>query len=234
MKGRLIVLEGIDGSGKRTQAERLRDAMNANGYPAVVVSFPGYDTTYAGVEIRAYLDGRYGELSPKLAALLYAVDRFEQLPMLKTRMKAGLNVICDRYLPSNIAHQGARAGGDRQALVEWIRLVETEVFGVLEPDLSILLSVHPLKTQEMMGGRVLDLHERDRDHLLLAHSIYEELAEQPAWVKVDCMAELTTFNHDCNGDLVGSQKHFAVKSVEEIAKMIRDAIAVKLDMELSL
>lgn len=190
MRGRLIVLEGIDGSGKATQAKLLKHALDQHGRESILFSFPGYRSTIFGEEIRAYLAGEYGELPPKMAATLFALDRFEQLPSLREALDRGLNVVCDRYLPSNLAHQGARCSDSESgmALIRWIKKVEAEVFGVLKPDLTILLEMPTATSQELIEGRgAKDLHEADSRHLETARGIYEMLATEEGWQRIQCV-----------------------------------------------
>ena len=111
--GMLVVLEGIDGSGKGTQARLLVDALARRGFTARLFSFPCYDETFFGREVGRYLNGAFGDLHsvpPEFAALLYAGDRLEKRDELLVALRDADVVVCDRYVPSNFAHQAARTG----------------------------------------------------------------------------------------------------------------------------
>src|SRR5262245_40802393 len=115
--GRLIVIEGVDGSGKRTQTELLSKALAARGVAAVTVSFPHYDSFF-GRMIGRFLNGEFGPLEavdPHFAALLYAGDRLDAKPQLEAALAAGKTILADRYVASNLAHQGSRVTPDKRA-----------------------------------------------------------------------------------------------------------------------
>src|SRR5271163_4764483 len=108
--GKLIAIEGIDGSGKRTQVELLAHALTERGYTVHQIAFPKYESTF-GKLVGQFLDGRLGPLEhvdPRFTALLYAGDRLEAKPELEAALQQGQIVLADRYVASNLAHQGAR------------------------------------------------------------------------------------------------------------------------------
>ena len=109
-RGKLVVLEGIDGSGKRTQLDMLARAMQARGIAHATIGFPRYEGFFGRMAAR-YLNGEFGTLAdvdPHFSALLYAGDRFENKKLLENYLTAGKLVLADRYIASNLAHQGAR------------------------------------------------------------------------------------------------------------------------------
>ena len=117
--GKLIVIEGVDGSGKRTQTELLSRALTARGIACLTVSFPHYDSFF-GRMIGRFLNGEFGDLDavdPHFAALLYAGDRLEAKPQLESALAAGKTILADRYVASNLAHQGARVAPDKRGRV---------------------------------------------------------------------------------------------------------------------
>ena len=121
-RGKLIALEGIDGSGKLTQLDLLARELDSRGLPTFRISFPRYESFF-GKLVGRYLNGEFGELGavdPHLSALLYAGDRLEAKPEIETALSAGKIVLADRYIGSNMAHQSARVpAGEREAgLVE--------------------------------------------------------------------------------------------------------------------
>ncbi|RPI82323.1 MAG: thymidylate kinase, partial [Planctomycetaceae bacterium] len=120
----LIDFEGIDGSGKGTQARRLCERLSAERIPCALISFPRYSETLFGRAVGEFLNGRFGALDqvhPFLVSLLFAGDRFESKGLLETALAQNEVVVLDRYVPSNIAHQASkRAGPERQELIDQI------------------------------------------------------------------------------------------------------------------
>ena len=133
----LIAIEGIDGSGKGTQASRLVERLDTDGISCSLLSFPRYSETLFGESIGKFLNGDFGPLeavAPQLAATLYAGDRFESRGMLLEALATQQVVVCDRYVPSNLAHQGSRVEDERQSeLIEWIETIEYDVFQLPRP-----------------------------------------------------------------------------------------------------
>ncbi len=117
-RGKFIVLEGIDGSGKRTQLDALAFAPSlARGVDFSQVSFPNYDGFF-GKLVARFLNGEFGPLAavdPHFSALLYAGDRLESKPAIESALAAGKTVLADRYVGSNLAHQGARVSREKRA-----------------------------------------------------------------------------------------------------------------------
>src|SRR5712691_12935245 len=115
--GKLIAIEGIDGSGKRTQVELLTLSLKARGQSVFPTGFPQYDSWF-GKMVGQFLNGELGPLEsvdPHFTALLYAGDRFEAKPRLETALDEGKIVLVDRYIGSNLAHQTARAAPAKRA-----------------------------------------------------------------------------------------------------------------------
>jgi dTMP kinase len=184
----LIAIEGIDGSGKGTQAKLLHERLLASGVKSDLISFPRYSQTHFGAAIGRFLNGEFGQLNqvdPHLAATLYAADRFESLGMLTDLLASRDVVVSDRYVPSNIAHQGAKREGDaRQQLTDWISTVEYQVFGLPQADLIIHLDLPAETAQELIAkkakrdytDKAADLQEADRDYLTAVRQAYLDLA----------------------------------------------------------
>lgn len=218
MHNMLIAIEGIDGSGKGTQALRLTQRLNAEGVSAALLSFPRYGETTFGRAIGEYLNGRFGSLPqvhPQLASLLFAGDRFESLAALNELRESHRAVVLDRYVSSNVAHQGARASAaDRAALIEFIERVEFEVYGVPRPELTFLFDlpvadarrlIHQ-KSARSYTDQPADLHEADASYLESVREVYLDLARnRDDWQVVPVV---------CNG---------AVRPIEEIAEEIAAA-----------
>jgi dTMP kinase len=191
--GRLLALEGIDGSGKGTQAARLAERARAAGLSVATLSFPTYDGNPFADAIADYLNGAFGtadEVHPELAALLYAADRFHARQRLVDAIAAHDLVICDRYVASNAAHQGAKLqGADRRRLLDWLDAVEYGEFSLPRPDVVVLLDTpvgvaRTLVSRKGVRGYTTleaDIHEADAEHTRATRDVYLELAERGGW-----------------------------------------------------
>jgi dTMP kinase len=172
--GLLIAFEGLDQSGKQTQAERLKAAVEARGRTAVLLDFPSYETRI-GREIEAGLHGER-DYGPDTMQLLYVANRYEMKPQIETLLAAGTVVICDRYLASSIAY------GEAQGLDgAWLRDVQKYL---PPPDLTILLDIAP----ETAAGRKTtnrDKYERDLALLSRVRDSYRRQASAGGWLHLD-------------------------------------------------
>jgi dTMP kinase len=191
--GRLLALEGIDGSGKGTQAARLAERARAAGLSVTTFSFPTYDGNPFADAIADYLNGAFGsadEVHPELAALLYAADRFHARQRLVDAIASHDLVVCDRYVASNAAHQGAKLQGDeRRRLLDWLEAVEYGEFALPRPDVVVLLDT-PVGVARTLVSRKgergyttleADIHEADPEHTRATRDVYLELAERGNW-----------------------------------------------------
>jgi len=173
-KGLLIAFEGLDQSGKQTQAERLKAAVEARGRTAVLLDFPSYETRI-GSEIGAGLQGQR-DYGPDTMQLLYVANRYEKKPQIEKLLAAGTIVICDRYLASSIAY------GEAQGLDgAWLRDAQKYLPA---PDLTILLDIAP----ETAAGRKTanrDRYERDLALLSRVRASYLQQARMPGWLQID-------------------------------------------------
>ncbi len=198
----LIAIEGIDGSGKGTQAERLHKKLQQAGIDSGLVGFPRYDKTLFGKSIGDFLNGRFGQLdevNPFLASLLYAGDRFESRDHLLKMIDSSQVIIFDRYIPSNIAHQGAKLSGKEQTeFLQWIEQIEYEIYDMPRLDLTILLDLPADFAQKLVAEKqarsytekVADLQEADQSYLANVRQVYLRLAEENQhWQKIDCLFE---------------------------------------------
>jgi dTMP kinase len=172
--GLLIAFEGLDQSGKQTQAERLKAAVEARGRTAVLLDFPSYDTPI-GKEIGAGLQGQR-DYGADTMQLLYISNRYEKKPRIERLLAEGAVVICDRYLASSIAY------GEAQGLDgAWLREVQRYL---PPPDLTILLDIAP----ETAAGRKTanrDKYERDLALLSRVRESYRRQAEAAGWLRLD-------------------------------------------------
>jgi len=196
-RGKLIVIEGIDGAGKGTQADLLARAFQQRGIPFVRFSFPRYESSF-GHLIARFLNGEFGLLpavDAHFSALLYAGDRFEAKPDLEAALNSGQAVVTDRYVASNLAHQAARVRAERRPeFISWLRRLEYGVYGLPVEDLVIYLWVPAQEGHRLVGLKSArsytamrrDLQESDVQHLKEAALVYDQLAQAPNWITIDC------------------------------------------------
>jgi dTMP kinase len=196
-RGKLIAIEGIDGSGKRTQIDLLSRALEARGVSYVRYSFPRYESSF-GLLVARYLNGEFGPLAAvdaHLSALLYAGDRYEAKAELEAALASGKTVLADRYVGSNLAHQGARVGVQRrEEFLSWLKRLEYGIYGLPVEDLVVYLRLPALEAQRLVGLKAArdyttlqrDLQEADLKHLEQAALVYDCLAMEPNWVAIEC------------------------------------------------
>jgi dTMP kinase len=170
----LLAFEGLDQSGKETQAMQLRDALRADGLKAEYVTFPDY-TTPIGQEIHHALHGERG-FGADVMQLLFIANRYERKDRIAEMLRAGTYVICDRYLASSIAY------GEAQGL-DGAWLAEIQKF-LPQPSLTILLDIEPEHSaRRKAAGR--DRYEQDLALLGRVRESYARQARHPSWVRVD-------------------------------------------------
>ncbi|MDR3351162.1 MAG: thymidylate kinase [Prevotellaceae bacterium] len=200
-----IVLEGLDGAGKSTQAALLREHLASLRHETEFMHFPRFDRPVFGELAARFLRGDFGAVeavNPYLVALLYAGNRFDAAPTLRRWIDAGVSVVLDRYVYSNIAYQCAKLDdpAGQRALRQWIWHMEYGYFAIPQPDLTVFLDV-PLQHVEkklaetrdgddrlyLQGKK--DIHESD---LPLQHKVRRIYLEQAAldanFHIIDCAA----------------------------------------------
>ncbi len=199
--GVLVAIEGIDGAGKGTQAARVAETAAARGHRVASFSFPLYDGNPFSRAVADYLNGEFGgadEVHPELAGLLYAGDRFHARPQLLAALDRNDLVVCDRYVASNAAHQGAKLAGEaRQRLLEWLDEVEYGEFGLPRPRLVVLLDAPVALARKLVGRKdargyttlEADIHESDAEHSRATREVYLELARGEDWRVVPAAGE---------------------------------------------
>jgi dTMP kinase len=174
MAGLLIAFEGLDQSGKQTQAERLRVELQARGRACVLLDFPAYETNI-GQEIHEALHGAR-EYGPDVMQLLYVANRYEKKPRIERLIAAGTAVICDRYLASSVAY-GEAQGVDGA----WLREIQRFL---PPPDLTILLDIAP-DTAARRKSSNRDRYERDLALLSRVRESYLRQAAADGWLRID-------------------------------------------------
>ena len=195
----LVNIEGIDGSGKGTQARLLQERLQQAGNTVQLFSFPRYAETVFGKAVGEFLNGRFGSLDtvdPLLVSLLYAGDRFESRELLLQAIRDCDFVILDRYVASNVAHQTCkRTGAQRRELEEWIEQIEFGVYRMPKPDLVLLLDLPAEQARELIARKAprdytqsaADIQEADSGYLHNVRDVYLQLAaDECRWQVVDC------------------------------------------------
>ena len=199
-KGKIIVIEGTDCSGKATQSKLLEEKLNKNGKKCVTISFPCYDTPTGKIVGGAYLgkeeiqESYFKEeavtLDPKIASLYYAADRKYNIGKVIDYVEQGYYVILDRYVTSNLAHQGGKIADkdERFYMYQWIDKLEYWLLELPKPDKTIFLHVpYEFATELKKNRESLDEHEKSPEHLKNAENAYIELSELYNWDKIECV-----------------------------------------------
>ena len=197
MKGTLLVFEGIDGSGKATQAALLAEKLKGQGRRVLRISFPDYESD-SSAPVKMYLAGDFGtdpgDVNAYAASLFYAVDRFASF---RTKWKefyeTGGIVIADRYVTSNMVHQMTKLSNpaERRAFLHWLEDTEYEKLELPRPDAVFLLDM-PLSVSESLvkarheAGGSMDIHESHLDYLRKCYDAYQELADMYGWHRIAC------------------------------------------------
>lgn len=197
--GKLIVVEGLDGSGKGTQAKLLAENLAAMGRPVRKISFPDYDSDSSAL-VKMYLRGEFGkdpsDVNAYAASTFYAVDRFASFKKDWGKFYAdGGIVVADRYTTSNAVHQCSKLPEDQWAhYLDWLFDFEYHLMGIPEPDMVIYLKVDPQVSQKLMTGRYAgdeskkDIHEGNLDYLNRSRLAANHCSRVLGWREIECCA----------------------------------------------
>ena len=221
--GKLIVIEGSDGSGKATQTKLLYDYLKGQGKNVKMVSYPNYDSPSSAL-VKMYLGREYGDdpymVNPYVTSSFFAVDRFssylKEWKMFYESLEDSI-VICDRYVTSNMLHQTSKLESreEKEEFLDWEYDFEYTKGGLPIPDFVFFLDVKPEVTFRLMKDRknkithqqIKDIHESNHGFLIKSYENSILVGEKYNWIKIECCDE--------NGDM---------KQKEEIHRMIRDKI----------
>lgn len=197
MNGRLIVLDGLDGSGKSTQLDRLDGYFTQRGLHYKRISFPDYDRPSSTL-VKMYLGGEFGgspdAVNAYAASSFYAVDRYASYKQCwQADYEAGLLILAARYTTSNAIHQMVKLPREQwDDYLEWLEDYEYRLLELPKPDLVIFLDMPPEVSQRLLGKRYAgdeekkDIHERDRAYLLHCRESALYAAEKLGWQVVSC------------------------------------------------
>lgn len=220
MASKLIVIDGLDGSGKATQSELITKILNEKGYKAKKISFPNYDSDSSAL-VKMYLSGEFGDdpsdVNAYTASTFFAVDRVASyIKSWKKDYEENDFIICDRYTTSNVVHQTPKLNDEeKKKYIDWLFDLEYNKLGIPQHDLVIFLNLSPEVSQNLMLKRYSgdenkkDIHEKNLEYLNDCYKGVEYAINNLGWINVDC----TT------GD--------SIKSIDEITNMIMEIITEK-------
>lgn len=217
--GKLIVIDGTDGSGKATQAALLVDKLRLQGREVETIAFPRHGLPSAA-PVDAYLNGVFGaaqEVNPRLASLFYAWDRFDAAPQIRAWLEQGRIVIADRYVSANQGHQTCKIDDhdQRDKFLDWLDQLEFGFFKIPRPDLTLLLYVPPEVSQGLAvargqaTGQGTDIHESDANHVVRASEAFRYVATKYCWPIIECAPQGQLMTREQIHELVWEQ----VKSI---------------------
>ena len=199
MKGKLIIIEGSDGSGKATQSEKLYRRLKTQGYNVRMIQFPNYESDSSAL-VKMYLGGEFGkdpgDVSPYIASTFFAVDRYASF---KTDWQefylGGGIIIADRYTTSNMVHQAAKIEGDaKDVFLDWLWDLEYNMYKLPVPDCVIFLDMPPHFSAMLMlgrenkitGGQDKDIHENNSEYLVNSYNNSLYIAQKYGWNMIGC------------------------------------------------
>ncbi|MEK7572314.1 MAG: dTMP kinase [Patescibacteria group bacterium] len=203
-KGKLIVIDGTDGSGKTTQVAYLNRRLKKDGYKIKVVDFPMYYKNFFGKFIGRCLSEQYYNwlnIHPKIASVMYAADRWESSEEIRKWLKNGYIVIANRYVSANQIHQGGKikSAKKRADFIKWLNQMEYEVFKIPKPDVTLYLNLPINIILQLLKGRnsskmkreylkkKKDVHESDVNFLINSRkSALKLIKEIPNFIKIEC------------------------------------------------
>ncbi|MDO8240884.1 MAG: thymidylate kinase [Candidatus Moranbacteria bacterium] len=227
-KGKLIVIDGTDGSGKATQTKLLVAHLRKNKVKVKSIDFPRYYHNFFGKFIGECLAGGHGDfltVNPRIASVLYAADRFESSKDIKKWIDAGYVVIADRYTSSNQIHQGGKIKDEKERIefLAWLEKMEFEVFGISKPDAIVYLDVPIEVSQELLKekgnshkkrylkGRK-DAAENDLKHLRNAKdNAIKLIRKNNNWKRINCIKNKKLMSIEEVGEIVWNKIEKIIK-----------------------
>lgn len=197
MKNRIVVLEGLDASGKGTQTKLLCDKLIREGIEYKSYDFPRYESE-SSVPVRMYLSGKLGkhpeDTNAYAASSFFAVDRYiSYRTEWKTYCDDGMLILLDRYTSANALHQLSKMPKDKwKDFLDWLYDFEFDKLGLPHPELTLFLDMHPDVAIKLMNmrtqttGRSQDIHELDHGHLYKSYEAAQFACEYLGWKKIVC------------------------------------------------
>lgn len=203
-KGKLIVIDGIDGAGKATQAELLIRRLQEAGYKIATLDFPQYYNNFFGHLIGRFQNGEFGDAptaNPYMASVLYAADRWEAKEKIKKWLKEGRIVILDRYVSSNQIHQGGKISDAeaKKKFLDFLEEMEFKVFKLPKPDAIIFLNVPYGISKKLVarkaervyvGNGKRDKVEKSKSYQESAYrQSLEMVKKHNKWIEINCVKD---------------------------------------------
>lgn len=197
-RGKLVVIDGTDGTGKTTQTALLVKRLKKEKKSVGIADFPRYGLESAYF-VEQYLNGRYGglkDINAYAASLFYALDRFDARATMERQLDEGKIIVSNRYVTANMGHQGGKITSTlaRRRYLRWLDSLEHDLLGIPRPDCTIILHVPAAIAQRLVDRkgrrdyirRKRDLHEADLKHLQAAERTYLEIARRFGYSIVEC------------------------------------------------
>ena len=224
MRGKLIVIEGTDCSGKETQTKKLISRLREQNIFIDNFSFPNYASATGKIIAGSYLGKENyspclfeegpANVYPKVASLYYTADRIYNIAKINLLLENGRHVILDRYIYSNMAHQGGKLEdeNERKEMYDWLDKLEFELANLPKPDISIFLHMPTENSKDLRRNReeALDKHEKDNEYLKKSENAYIEVAKRYNMHTIECV------------------KDSCIKTIDEISDEVYDYIVDKL------
>ena len=217
MNGRFFVIEGTDASGKTTQFKLLAEKLSSEGHDVVTFDFPQYDKG-SSYFVREYLAGNYGgvgQVGPYTASVFYALDRFAAKEAIATAIHEGKIVLANRFVGSNMAHQGTKFDNaeERKGYFIWNDNLEFNMLGLPRPDANVMLRVEPkiikrlLDERAQTENREKDIHEADMNHLKRSVGVYDDLCSlfPKDFLRIDCVRSGKMMNREQIAEILYSR-----------------------------
>lgn len=196
MHGKLIVFEGTDSSGKKTQLGLLEKRLRAEGKMIETMSFPTYQGTKLGELVSRYLAGEFGdkeEVGPEVGSMFFMMDRYQFKDRIRKALESGTTIITDRYTTSNIFQAAEAHGDERFRIWDWIKNVDSRMS---RPDTVIFLNVDPRISEKLFAERAVknpligkggkDILEKDESYQEKVRQLFLEIAKREGWIVIDC------------------------------------------------
>ncbi|MFH0956033.1 MAG: deoxynucleoside kinase [Candidatus Falkowbacteria bacterium] len=211
--GKLIVIDGIDGSGKATQTKFLAERLKRAGLTVETIAFPRHGNKSAGF-VSEYLSGKYGganEVDSYQASLFYALNRYDASFQIREWLNQGRIVIADRYVTANMGHQGGKITNplERKLFFDWLYRLEYEILNIPKPDLNIFLQLNSDIARRLIDGRNMinqDIHEKDSDHLKHTEEAFMQITKDyPDFILIECASDGQMLEREQISDLIWRQ-----------------------------
>jgi dTMP kinase len=227
-KGKLIVIDGTDGSGKATQVDLLAKRLKKEGHIVKIIDFPEYYKNFFGKFIGHCLSEQYYNwlnIHPKIASMAYAADRWESSTEVREWLKSGYIILANRYVSANQIHQGGKISNAKKRVdfIKWLDEMEYGVFKIPRPDITLYLDLPTkivlklLKQRDSQTKRAYlkkkkDVHEKDLDFLVNSRkSALKLVKEIKNFIKIDCAKD----------DEILSREEIHAKIYEQVKKVLK-------------